>query len=148
MALLNQSAANGFTIIEILVALALLAAIFGLGFPVTWSFYGTYQFDSESKILVSALEQSRNAAMINRNQSAHGVFFNDDQIVVFQGSSYASRNASLDKIFPRNTLISISGPSEIVFSALSGQVSSSTYTVSYQHRSANIQANSYGGIIF
>ena len=146
----NRSArlSAGFTIVEILISLTLLAAIFGLGFPVTWSFYGTYQFDSEAKVLVSVLEQARNSAMINRNQSAHGVFINDDQMTVFQGASYASRNTAMDKIFPRNSLIAISGPSEIVFSALSGQVSSSTYTVSYQHRSANIQANSYGTIIF
>jgi len=146
----NRSArlSAGFTLIEILIALTILSAIFGLGFPVTWSFYGTYQFDSEGKVLVSVLEQARNSAMINRNQSAHGVFINDDQMTVFQGASYASRNASMDKIFPRNRLIAISGPAEIVFSALSGQVSSSTYIVSYQHRSTNIQANSYGAIIF
>lgn len=143
-----DSNVEGFTIFEILIVMGILAVIFAIGLPASWNFYTNYQFDSEVAAFVSVLEQARNSAMINRNESPHGVYAGANQFVIFQGSSYAGRDISQDKVFPRDGNISISGPLEIVFGALSGQTSSTTYSFSRAQRSANVYVNSEGTIVF
>ena len=139
---------KGFTIFEILIGMGILAVIFAIGLPISWNFYTNYQFDSEVGVFVSVLEQARNSAMVNRNESPHGVYADANQFVIFQGANYAGRDVSKDKIFPRSGNVNLNGPSEIVFSALSGQVSSTTYSFSRAQRSSNVYVNSEGAISF
>ncbi len=149
MASRSQYAANrGFAIIEVVIAFALVTAILSIGLPASWDFYRSYEFDSDITTFVAALEQARNASLNNLNQSAHGVYVSSTTYVVFQGSSYAARTAAYDKNFPRNNIITVTGPSEILFSALAGQPASSTYLFTSNQRSINISINNEGGIIY
>ena len=143
-----KTSGRGFTIFEILIGMGILAVIFAIGLPISWNFYINYQFDSEVDTFVSVLEQARNSAMVNRNESPHGVYADANQFVIFQGVNYTGRDVSQDKIFPRSGNVNLNGPSEIVFSALSGQVSSTTYSFSRAQRSSNVYVNSEGAISF
>ena len=116
----------GFTIFELLIVFGIFAILAAIGVPIGLNFYLSYQFDAEYELLISLLQNARNLAMVNRNESDHGLFLDTDEFVIFQGSSYSSRVASGDRSFPRASNISIGGLSEIVFSALSGNASAST----------------------
>jgi len=121
---------NGFTIFEIIIVFGILAIIFALGLPIAGNFYLDYQFDGEISLIAALLRHTRNLSMVNHNEAAHGLYFDASNFVVFQGASYASRVIAQDRIFSRNTGVTIVGPSELIFSALSGQTSSTTYTLS------------------
>ena len=153
MALHNQSAdsqfrISGFTAIEITIVVAILAALFSIGIPTGMDFYYTYQFDSEIDTFISVLEQSRNYSMINRYESSYGVYISSNDFVIFKGVGYALRDASQDKVFPRNSFINISGPQEIIFSPLSGEAASSTFSFSLNQKNFNVYVNSQGTIVF
>ncbi len=125
-----------------------MAILFSIGLPIGLGFYRSYQFDSETTLLVSLLENARTLAMINFNESLQGLYIDANNFTVFQGASYASRSVSQDKSFLRNANITITGPSEIVFSQLSGKTSSSTYIVSYGQKTININVNAEGTILY
>ncbi len=146
--LIRSSHQKGFTIAEVLITLAILSVLFSIGLPVGWDFYTTYQFDSETQTFVAALEQARSAALVNRNQSAHGVYFDTNDFIVFQGSSFATRNVTFDKKMPRNSIITISGSNEIVFTSLSAETASSTYNFAFNTKNRTIYVTTQGGIIY
>ncbi len=145
MKLLKTSAAvNGFTLIEALISLGILAIIFAVGAPIALDFYLNYQLASEANLLTSALQQARNLSMINHNESNHGLYVDAENFVIFQGSNFASRVQNQDKIFPRAQLISITGPSELIFTALSGQTASTTYNLSDGRKNKDVYVNAEG----
>ena len=129
---------------EVMLSVFILALIFAIGLPVVANFYRDYQFDSEYELLFSLLEQARNQAMVNYNEAVHGLSINSVNYVLFQGASFAARDATQDKSFPRNTAITISGPTELVFTALDGSVASSTLTLSHTQKSRDLYLNSEG----
>ncbi len=131
---------------ELLLVIGILAIIFALGLPVAWDFYQQYQLDAETETLRSVLRQARNLAMINRNESVHGLYIDSSNFTVFQGSSYAARNVAEDRTFPRAGSVGISGSTEIVFVVLSGTTASSTYTLSNPYRQKNVYINSEGTV--
>lgn len=141
-------AKNGFTLFEMLLTIGILIILLAITLPISWNFYVNYQLDSETETLISLLGKARSSALVNRNESAHGFYFNSATFIVFQGPNYASRAVAQDKSFLRNNAITISGPSELVFGALSGQTSSSTYNLSNAQRSKNVYVNSEGTIIY
>lgn len=135
---------NGSTLIEGLIAVGILGLIFSLGLPVAQNFYLDYQFDGEAHLLGSLLRHARSLSMVNHNQSSHGIYVGTSDLVVFQGTSYEGRVAAQDRIYPRNASISIVGPAELTFSALAGQTSSSTFTLSADGKSRYIFVNPEG----
>ena len=137
---------KGFTVIEIILIIGILAIIFGLGFPIVFDFYKNYQFKTEQDQFISFLEIARNLSMTNLNQSQHGVFQNNDNFIIFEGNSFATRNQSQDQIFPRSKAVSVSGPSEIIFNVISGQATSSLYIFTNGKTSSNVYVNKEGQI--
>lgn len=135
---------SAFTLIEMLVAIAIMTIIFALVGPIAYNFYFDYQFDSDYGLLNSVLRYARNLSMVNHNEADHGLYITSSNFVVFQGASYAARDASQDKSFPRSASIVVAGPTELLFTALSGRTASSTYTVSFAGKSRDIYVNLEG----
>lgn len=139
-----SAADRGFTLIEILIVLGILGIIFFVGWPIGLDFYLDYQLDSETDLLTAILEQARNLSMVNHNESDHGLYVNDKNFIVFQGSTFTSRVSSEDKIFPRVQAINVTGPAELVFAALSGTTASTTYNLSDGRKNRNVYVNAEG----
>lgn len=129
---------------EMIMVVAIMAIMLAAGLPATFDFYLNYQFDSEYDTAVSAFRLARNLAMVNYNESDHGVYLADEEFIVFQGTTYATRDTSKDRSYPRASVITITGSSELVFTALSGQTASTTYAVSDGRKSRDIFINSEG----
>ena len=146
--MLSNDFKKGFSLIELLIVVAIIVVISGLGLFVSLDFYKTYALSSERDIVIGILMKARNKAANNFNQSAHGVFVDPDGYTIFQGSSYASRNTSYDEFVKRNNSITASGLSEIVFEQLTGGLTTSEgdVTLSNNVKSINISLNNEGRI--
>jgi len=139
---------RGFSLIELLIVVAIIVVISGLSLFVGLDFYKTYALNSERDIVVGILMKIRNKAANNFNQSAHGVFIDSNGYTMFQGPSYALRNASYDEFVKRNSSVTESGLGEIVFEQLTGSLTSSAgdITLNNNVKSINISLNDEGRI--
>ncbi len=135
---------NGFSLIEVVVAIGILIVILAMGLPVGFDFYLDYEFDSVAETFNALLKQARTQAMANINENAHGVYINSSSFVVFEGTSYATRVVANDQVFPRNSAITVVGAIEQNFLALNGQTASTTYTVSDSRKNRSIFVNMEG----
>ena len=123
------SARMGFTLIEILVVVALLTIVSGLGLIVGMDSYRGYLFRTDRDTLVSLLERARGQAVNNMcigasctNGRPHGVFIDmaGSRYLLFQGATYATRDSAADEVIVASSAIYRSGLSEVVFEQLSG----------------------------
>ena len=137
----------GFTLIEILIVMGILVLVFGFAVASGLDFYGSQSLVAERDVVVNLLRTARGSALENINQSDQGVFIDSTQYVLFEGSSYASRNQSLDAIYPRSKGVTITGPGEIVFTALEGRSNvSGTISIASGNGNANVSVNSEGRV--
>lgn len=126
----------GFTVVEILVALA-VAGIVAL--IVTGSFSKAVPreaLDKETGIVISLLDQARNQTLSSKKAAVYGVHFESAKAVLFTGSAYSGLDPS-NVIEPLNSLVKIAstslsgGGSEVIFKRLTGETAQSgTVTLS------------------
>lgn len=128
---MNNSTAKGYTIIELLVVLAVVAII--VGFTVAgFSNYARYQEYNQSVSTVRAvLQDARLKARSSEGGQAHGVKILSGSLVVFPGTTYSAGNsANVTTTFSNVTLTPtfVGGVTEINFANLTG-LSSATGTI-------------------
>ena len=109
---------KGITLIEILVAMAIIVIILGLGYFVGFDFYRNYALHSEKDILLSVLRKARSQALNNVNSITHGVYIGSDSYTIFYGNSFASRDSQYDENIRKAPGIALSGLNETVFAPL------------------------------
>lgn len=123
---------RGFTLLEIIVVMALIVIITGFGLIVNFDDYRGYSFRNERDTVAGVLQKARSQAVNNMCFGAgctdgkpHGVYFGiPGQYVIFQGASYATRDVAVDEIIEsENNTSSIAGMQSVVFSRLSGDAS-------------------------
>lgn len=135
---------KGFTLLEIVLVIGICVILLAVGLPMTFDLYYRASFESEYNLLTSALQQARSLAIINNNQANHGVYVGTNGYVVFQGASYAGRTVSQDRVYPRATQVTVSGATELVFTALSGSVASTSLSLTDGTRNRDLFVNSEG----
>lgn len=122
---------RGFTLLEILIVIALLAIVAGFGLIVSMDDYRGFNFRNERDVVAGVLQKARSQAVNNMcfphgggdcsDGKPHGAYFGTDgQYVIFQGPSYASRDEDADEVIEVGAPVDVSGFSEVVFSRLSG----------------------------
>ena len=137
---------DGFTLIEIIITLAMIAFLVGLSVPFTMDFYRQYRLDGEQTILVSILRSARARSLTSQGGASHGIHVASSQFTLFEGSSYAARNEALDEIFDRSSAVSISAPAELVFSRITGLTASVSFTLNDAIQQKKIYVNTEGTI--
>jgi len=111
---------NGFTLIEIVVTLAIGLIIFGIGAIISVNFIRNRQIDVVTETLVSYLRAAEQRALASEGNTSHGVSVVNGQITFFRGSSYAARQTAYDTVLPYPTYIVFSGVTETVFAKQTG----------------------------
>ncbi|MEI6511483.1 MAG: prepilin-type N-terminal cleavage/methylation domain-containing protein [Candidatus Uhrbacteria bacterium] len=156
---------RGFSMLEILIVVSLLTALFGVGLSASSTLKnviaarGARQVES---LLLTAAGKARNGT----GGTSWGLYLSYDattrkasSATVFSGTSYAARDASKDKVFPLDkslrlstVLLSGSGSSsgndhEVVFTAFSGTTTQyGSLTVDTYDRSTTIDVSPSGTI--
>jgi prepilin-type N-terminal cleavage/methylation domain-containing protein len=139
---------NGFTLIEILVVVAIMTAIVSLGVIVGIDSYQRTSFGTERDLVVNILQQARSRSLNNVDQIKHGVKVEPTSYVVFKGDTSLSDPAT-HEIIPKRAGITTGGLTEIVFDQLNGNVEPSQtgdITISDGIRNGTISINHEGRI--
>lgn len=137
----------GFTIIEILIVIGLLTGIFAMGVVTGTDTYQRYIFRAELEKTAALLQKARSSAMANVGESSHGVYFDNvsSNIILFRGTSYATSSPYNLKV-EKSKVVSISGPSAVIFTPLSGTSTAGIITLSDGIRNSLITVNNEGQI--
>ena len=140
----NTKSGAGFTLIEMLVSLGIFVMLMSLGLFLSMDFYRGYTFNYEQNLTVALLQAARSQSMSNINQARHGVHFDSNQYVIFQGSVY-DPSSSLNRAIPHSQAIEISGP-DIIFKQLSGNSAGGSIEIRTGAKTVTISVNSQGRI--
>lgn len=150
-------AQTGFTLIEILVVVGMTVMIMSFGLFFDLDSFRQHSFQADRDTLISLLQHARSRAVSNICYGAtcidgkpHGVRIENEQYIVFQGSSYALRDQAFDTILEANEGIGHSGLEEVVFSQLTGEATSGDIILSdsMTTRTSTISISTEGQIIW
>src|SRR4030042_64151 len=104
---------GGFTLIEIMVVISLLAIISTLVVFVNFSVWHSYNFRGESNLLISVLQKARSQSINNiclgsgcTDGRSHGVYVQSDKYTIFQGDDWDHRDAAMDEDFEASSNVS------------------------------------------
>lgn len=134
---LYQQFAAGFTLVEILLVIGMLAFLAAIITPITLDFYKSQQLDTHTRQIIQTLRRAQLSAMSVEEDSSFGVYLTNNNYTLFRGSSYVTRETQYDEVFDLSQIVNISGLSEVVFSKLDG-LSSATGQISLTN---NIKTN-------
>lgn len=137
---------KGFTLLEVLIILGLIAVVGALGLIISLDDYRAFHMHNERDMVVAVLQKARSQAINNMcfgsgctDGKSHGVYFDHaGHYVIFQGASYGARDTAIDEsIDAKDDAALITGSSEIVFAPLTGNVAT-TLTVTVTDVSGRI----------
>lgn len=149
---------KGFTLVELIIVIAIFSLIFSSATVVFGDLIGRNSLKYHGYQLVQNLREARTSAVVQKNDSAWGIYFNNVILpygyTFFKGDSYGGRDATYDLDFEFPAVISISqldlgGEKEIVFSKSSGSpLSSGSLTLTTDKESYTVFINTLGLIDF
>ena len=109
---------KGYTLIELLIVIAVLAIILVLSVVVFYTLTRKTDLDTSRDNIISTLNSARNKTLASEGADQYGVYFD----ISTSPDRYILRNTSFEEIhdLPSTIEISIGGGSEVVFKRLDG----------------------------
>jgi len=137
---------KGFTMIELLMSIALITLIAGIGIPVYQSFQVKNDLDVATNNWVQTLRRAQTLSEAMDGDSTWGAKIQSGSIILFKGSSYALRDTTYDENFDMPSALTPSGLSEVVFDKLTGfpQTTGTTTLTTTTNETRTITINSKG----
>lgn len=128
---------SAFTLIEVLIVIAIMLILMSSGASLLGSRTQESALDASTKAIVDHISKARNYAATGYFSDAWGVkvldnnascFNNGDCLVIFKGTSYASRDSAYDSIFDLKNGLSWAANqhNEFYFSKVAGWLSTTT----------------------
>lgn len=145
----NKSIASGFTMVELLVVIALMGILVGLSIPFYQSFQVSSQLDNTSFEIIQTLRLAQANAISGENEETFGIHFEQQRYTLFQGDIYNSNDSSNEiNDIPGTLNISTTFGQDIIFSRIKGEASvAGTVTISSNtNESKVIKINAKGSI--
>jgi prepilin-type N-terminal cleavage/methylation domain-containing protein len=110
----------GFTLIEVLLTVAIIGMVTGMGALLVQSFHARPDLDASKGALGSMLRRAQILSVAQVNDSSWGVHLEGGVITLFQGVSWISRVPSSDETYTVPSSITTSGLAEVIFSEVWG----------------------------
>lgn len=138
---------QGFTLVELLVVVAVLLLIAGAAIPIYGNLQVSSQLQESSAQLIATLRTAHVQSVARLNNANHGVYFEinpgADHYILYQGTSYAARDASYDRTTTLDEGItlaaSLTGSSTDVNFSLGIGTPSATGTLTLTHAVSGIK---------
>jgi len=137
----------GFTLVELMLVVSLMVLLGVLVFPISVSFYQTQIINDVQAGLTASLRESQMLAISGKDDSSFGVYLQDGSYTLFTGESYLGRDENKDEIVSIAPNVSVDGPTEIIFSQLTGLPNvSETVVLSFGNKTRQIEIMPSGNI--
>jgi len=149
---------KGFTLIEILAVISILAVLFAIISSPIMSFYRKVVFQGATENVLTMLDEARKSTLSSYYSSQYGVHVTSSTITLFKGNSYSAVDPNND-VYELSSAVEITeinltgGGNDVVFERITGETtqdgtivltprigdfSSSTITV---HKSGLVEIN-------
>lgn len=138
---------KAFTLIEILLSIAILAIVFMFSAPVYQSLQNRNDLDIAVNTIAQSYRRSQLLAQSVDGDTSWGVMLQSGQITIFKGNTYVGRDPNFDENIEMPTAIAITGNTETVFAKFTGlpqAASTLTLTSSSNNESRIITLNAKG----
>ncbi len=119
---------SGFTLLEILLVVAIIAVISGFSVPIYETLKNKNDLNLGVIISVNALRRASEIAAASDGDTSWGVKFTTSSIILFKGGSYQTRDQNFDENSDLSSDIAVSETSEVVFQKFSGAPLAETTT--------------------
>jgi prepilin-type N-terminal cleavage/methylation domain-containing protein len=110
---------RGFTLIEMLLSIAIIVMLVGLSLPVYQSFQSRNDLDIATQSIADMLRRAQSYARGVNGDTTWGVHLQSGSATLFKGASYASRATGFDETTVIASTYTVSGVSDVVFSKFS-----------------------------
>jgi prepilin-type N-terminal cleavage/methylation domain-containing protein len=147
------NANDGFTIIEVLIAIAIIGVLASLTIAYFNSFLSRNELKNESIKIVDALRRARGQSMAGQSDSQWGVHFESNKYVLFQGNTFTANDSfneetTLAEVLTISSINLNGGGSNVVFSKINGETTQfGTTTIQNDiGETKNIVINAYGNV--
>lgn len=117
---------NGFTVIELLITLSILALLTMTIFISMSSFRNNKALQMVSEDILSLIDEARGDTLSAKDSYAYGVHFESAKIVLFRGITYSSsdpnnKTIDIDNAVDINSISLTGGGQDILFQRLTGK---------------------------
>jgi prepilin-type N-terminal cleavage/methylation domain-containing protein len=141
----NNPSRRGFSLLEILLVIALMTVIVGIGTPALSRLFYRNNLNLDAENIKTDLYLAQTRAKAGENNSAWGVYLDGASSTIFSGTSYAFRDISFDETNFLSGTIASGSLNEIMFQEISGRpTASGTITLNLSGETENIKINGYG----
>lgn len=141
----NISREKGFTLLELIVVIAIFSILGWLGITTFQSSQNTLALGSDSQVIIGTLTRARQSAIASNNRLPWGVHFTSTSLTLFSGPTYNASSSS-NAIFNLSSQtyiasMSLNGTgSDVIFSQLDGAATSyGTITLALRNNPAQTQ---------
>jgi type IV fimbrial biogenesis protein FimT len=110
----------GFTLLEVLLAIVLIAILVGIGMPTYFTLIAKNDLDVAKNQVAQSLGRAKVLAISSDGDITWGVKILSGNIIVFKGVNYSSRDINYDEVYGISLSVVASGLTEIVFSKMTG----------------------------
>lgn len=138
---------KGFTALELLLSIAIIAVIMAASIPFYFSFYAKSKNESLTKEILSSIYRTKLKAMASENDDSWGLAIaKDSKITIFRGTNYSTRNQLYDEVVDIESGTAFTSSPEIIFAKSSG-LTDTAKTISFTDSNNNtitINIDTYG----
>ena len=140
----------GFTLIEMMLSIALIAIIAGISVPIYQSFQVRNDLDIATVTIAHSLRRAQLLAQASDGDTDWGIALQTNAISLFKGTSYSARDASYDETFDLPGSLAPSGMSEVVFEKFTGlpQTTGTITVTSNTNEARSITINQRGMVSY
>lgn len=98
---------KGFTLTELLIVIGITLMLAVAAAPIYSGLQVSAQLNENTSQMIQALRTARVESVAGVNNSRHGVKFDSNTYTLYQGNSYATRDANYDRVHTLDEVLSI-----------------------------------------
>ena len=134
---------------ELLLSIAIIGLLAGLSLPVYRTLMQKNDLDIATTTIALSLRRAQVLSQAVDGDTTWGVNTQNNNIVIFKGTSYATRDATFDETFDVPTNVGLSGSTEIVFAKFTGlPQTTGTINLSTANDSRSVTINDKGTVSY
>ncbi len=140
---------SGFTLVEILLSIALIGIITGIGAVVYQQLQGRNDLDLAATAVAQSMRRAQVLSRAMDGDTSWGVRVNTGSVILFQGTAYAARVIAYDETTAISPALIGAGFTEVVFAKLTGlPLSTGTLTLTGPNGVRTLTLNAQGTITY